>query len=136
MVSDRMGARAVDVLLGQINDSEGPPQQVVMRTLFKVLLIVRLPSHRLLGCFVTRRRLMNLVLSAQPMQNEQHAHHHQDSPARARVWGHDHDDTDEPGPDKGQDIDETAQVPKVPGAAIFNPARFLSPPQIHGDAIG
>ena len=38
MVSDRMGARAVDVLLGQINDSEGPPQQVVMRTLLKVLL--------------------------------------------------------------------------------------------------
>ena len=31
MVSDWMGARAVDVLLGQINDSEGPPQQVVMR---------------------------------------------------------------------------------------------------------
>jgi len=79
---------------------------------------------------------MNLVLATQPMQNEQHAHHHQDSPARACVWGHDHDDTDEPGPDKGQDIDETAQVPKVPGAAIFNPARFLSPPEIHGDTIG
>jgi DNA-binding LacI/PurR family transcriptional regulator len=33
MVSDRMGARAVDLLLGQINDSEGPPQEVVMRSL-------------------------------------------------------------------------------------------------------
>ena len=32
MVSDRMGARTVDLLLGQINDSEGPPPQEVMRT--------------------------------------------------------------------------------------------------------
>ena len=37
MVSDGMGARAVDVLLGQIHDSDGPPQQVIMRTLLKVL---------------------------------------------------------------------------------------------------
>jgi len=74
MVSDGMGARAVDVLLGQIHDSDGPPQQVVMRTLLKVLFMGRLPSHRLLGFFVTRRRLTNLVLSAQPMQNEQHAY--------------------------------------------------------------
>jgi hypothetical protein len=66
MVSDRMGARAVHLLLGQINDSEGPPQEVVMRSLLKVLFMVRLPSHRLLSCFVTRRRLTNLVLSAQP----------------------------------------------------------------------
>ena len=55
MVSDRMGARAVDLLLGQISATEGPPQQVVMRTFLKVLVMVRFPSHRLLGCFVTRK---------------------------------------------------------------------------------
>src|ERR1700730_4702915 len=99
---------------------------------------VRLPSRRLPRCVacVTRRWLTNLVFSAQPMQNEQRAHHSEDSPARARIWGHDHDDADESGPDKCQHVDETAQVPKMLGAAISNPARFLSPAQIHGYAIG